>query len=79
MIEVPGATPVTTPVVAFTVAVVLFEEDQLPPVTVELKVVVPFGQTLVFPEIVPGVGGKVIAIVTDEVEIEHGAVPVIEY
>ena len=40
MSAVPAATPVTTPVVGSTVATDVFELDQVPPDTVDTKVVV---------------------------------------
>lgn len=44
IVAVPAATPVITPEVASTVAMLVLELLQAPPVTVELKVVVPFEQ-----------------------------------
>jgi hypothetical protein len=44
IVAVPAATPVTAPVVALTVAILLSDEDQLPPDTEELNVVVPATQ-----------------------------------
>jgi len=46
MVALPAATPVTTPVVAFTVATPTALLDQLPPLIVDLKVVVSFEQML---------------------------------
>ena len=40
MVEVPGALPVTTPVVLLTFATEVSLEVQVPPVTVDVKVVV---------------------------------------
>ena len=45
----PAATPVITPVLAFTVAILVFEEEYTPPVVVELNVVVALGQTVCVP------------------------------
>ena len=42
----PAATPVTTPVVAFTVAILVKLLDQLPPLIVDAKGVVPLTQML---------------------------------
>jgi len=46
MVAVPAATPVTTPVEAFTVATPTALLDQLPPLTVDAKAVVPVTQML---------------------------------
>ena len=59
----PAATPVTTPVLEFTVAIAVFEEDQDPPVTVELNVVVPEIQMACVPLNVPALGGVVTVMV----------------
>ena len=53
MVAVPAATPVTTPVDALTVAILVEELVQLPPDTEELNVVVNPTQTLCVPERVP--------------------------
>jgi hypothetical protein len=59
ILAVPAATPVTKPVVAFTVAIAGAEELQLPPETVELyKEVLPIQMACVPPN-APAVGGAV--------------------
>ena len=40
MVAVPAETPVITPVLAFIVAIDVFDDDHVPPVCVEEKVVV---------------------------------------
>jgi hypothetical protein len=55
IVAVPAATPVTTPVEAFTVATPAVELDQLPPDTVEEKVVVEPAQTFWLPLSMPAV------------------------
>jgi hypothetical protein len=52
MFTVPPATPVTTPVDAFTVAVPVFPEAHKPPLTLLLKVVVWPIQTVAVPVLV---------------------------
>ncbi len=56
MVAEPAATPVTTPVVLFTVAMAVFELLQLPPVVASVRVVVLPTQTLVVPPIAATVG-----------------------
>jgi hypothetical protein len=51
MVAEPELTPVTTPVVAFTVATPVFPEVQLPPPTEVFNVNVDPSQTIVAPEI----------------------------
>jgi len=46
MVAVPAAIPVTTPVEAFTVATPTALLDQVPPLTVDAKAVVPATQML---------------------------------
>jgi hypothetical protein len=53
MTDVPALTPATAPVEALIVATAGVAEDQLPPVTEEVKVADPFEQIAVVPEIVP--------------------------
>jgi len=48
MVAVPAATPVTRPVESLIVAIPTALLDQLPPVTVEAKVVVPATKSLAF-------------------------------
>jgi hypothetical protein len=59
MVAVPAATPVITPVEAFTVATPTALLDQLPPVTVDAKVVVPATQIACVPLMVPALAGAV--------------------
>ena len=63
MIAVPAATPLTTPVEAFTVAIPVALLDQLPPDTVEVNVVVPPTQIPCVPLRVPADGGLVTVMV----------------
>ena len=63
MVAVPAATPVTTPVEAFTVATPAALLDQLPPLTVEANVVVPLTQMLCVPLRVPAEAGAATVIV----------------
>ena len=63
MVAVPAPTPVTTPVAAFTVAMEASEVDQLPPLTVEEKVVVPATQIAWVPDSVPAEGAAVTVMV----------------
>ena len=55
MVAVPAATPVTTPEVALTVAMLAELLDQEPPLTVEVKVDVPLTQMFWVPLRVPAV------------------------
>jgi hypothetical protein len=55
MTVVPGATPVTTPVAAFTVPMAVEALDQVPPAGVVVRVVVAPTHTLVGPVIALGV------------------------
>jgi hypothetical protein len=59
MVAVPAATPVTRPVEALMVATPVALLDQLPPETVEAKVVVPARHRAWVPLRVPAVGGDV--------------------
>jgi hypothetical protein len=59
IVAVPAATPVTSPVEAFTVATPAVELDQLPPDTVEEKFVVVPAQIACVPLSVPAVPGAV--------------------
>ena len=63
MVAVPAATPVTTPVEAFTVATPAVLLDQLPPLTVEANVVVPFVHISWVPLSVPAEAGAATVIV----------------
>ena len=55
----PAATPVTTPLDALIVATEVVAEDQVPPLTVEESVVVPFEQMACIPDNVPALDGLV--------------------
>ena len=76
MIELPTATPVTAPVEEPIVATVGLAEDQVPPFTVEERVVVPLEQIAVVPDIVPAEGGAVTVTVLIAVASAHPPVPV---
>ena len=75
MVAVPAATPVTTPVEAFTVATPVALLDQLPPLTVDANVVVPFTQMLWFPLSVPAVAGAVTVTILVAVALAQPPVP----
>ena len=74
MTAVPAATPFTTPVEAFTVAIPVALLDQLPPDTVEVNVVVPPTQIPCVPLRVPADAGAV--TVTDLVAVAFAQPPV---
>ena len=76
MVAVPAATPVTTPVEAFTVATPTALLDQLPPLTVEANVVVPATQMLCVPLRVPAEAGAVTVTVLVAVALAQPPVPV---
>ena len=76
MVEVPAATPVTTPVDALTVAILVEELVQLPPDTEELNVVVPVVHISSVPLNVPALGGAVTVTVLVAVALLHPPVPV---
>ncbi len=67
MVAEPAATPVTTPE-ALTVATVVFEEDQVPPVVTSARVVVDPAQTVVVP-VMPATTGRALTV-TIVVELE---------
>ena len=71
----PAATPDTTPVDALIVATPVVAEDQDPPDTVEVSVVLPFEQMAAVPESVPAEGGAVIVIVVVAMEFVQPPVP----
>jgi hypothetical protein len=73
---VPVSTPVTTPVEAFTVATEVLLLDQLPPVTVEEKIVVEPTQIACVPLSVPAVAGAVTVTVLVAVALAQPPVPV---
>ena len=76
MVAVPAAIPVTRPVVAFTVATPVALLDQLPPLTVDANVVVPFTQMLCVPLSVPAEVGAVTVTVLVAVALAQPPVPV---
>ena len=65
---VPADTPVTTPVEALIVATPVELLVQLPPETVDVKVVVPATQAVWAPLSVPAVGG-VVTVMVEAVEM----------
>jgi hypothetical protein len=74
MVAVPADTPVTRPVEALIVATPVALLDQVPPETVEAKVVVPATHTDWFPLRVPAVGGVVtVTVVPAETVEQFGA------
>ena len=75
MVAVPAVKPVTNPVVALTVAMLVSLLDQVPPVMEELKVVVPLTQMLWFPLIVPAVGAVVTVTEREAVALAQPPVP----
>ena len=76
MVAVPAVKPVTSPVVALTVAIAGVLLDQEPPVMVEVKVDVPLTQMLWFPLRVPAVGAVVTVTVRVAVALAQPPVPV---
>jgi len=76
MVAFPAATPVTTPVEAFTVATPVALLDQIPPLTVEVNVVVSFTQMLCVPLRVPAEAGAVTVTVLVAVALAQPPVPV---
>ena len=75
MVAVPAVKPVTSPVVALTVATAGVLLDQEPPVMVEVKVDVPLTQMLWFPLSVPAVGAVVTVTVRVAVALAQPPVP----
>jgi len=75
MVAVPAVKPVTNPVVALTVAMLVSLLDQLPPLTVEANVVVPATQMLCVPLRVPAEAGAVTVTVLDAVALAQPPVP----
>ena len=75
MVAVPAVKPVTNPVVALTVAMLVSLLDQVPPVMEELKVVVPLTQMLWFPLSVPAVGAVVTVTEREAVALAQLPVP----
>ena len=72
----PAVKPVTSPVVALTVAIAGVLLDQAPPVKVEVKVDVPLTQMFWFPLSVPAVGAAVTVMVRVAVALAQPPVPV---
>ena len=72
----PAATPVTTPVLALTVATAGVLLDQAPPEMVEVKVDVPLTQMPWLPLRVPAVGVAVTVTVRVAVALAQPPVPV---
>jgi hypothetical protein len=75
MVAVPAATPVTSPVVALTVAIAGVLLDQAPPVTVDAKIDVPFTQMPWLPLRVPAEGAAVTVTVRVAVALAQPPVP----
>ncbi len=76
MTAVPALTPATAPEDALMVATAGVAEDQLPPVTEEVSVEVPFAQIAVVPDMVPGVGTAVTVTVAVVETLAQPPVPV---
>ena len=74
MVAVPGVSAVISPVVELIVATAELEEDQVPPVAVEVKVEVDPTQNDCVPLRVPAVGAAV--IVTERVAVAVRQPPV---
>lgn len=64
MVQVPAATPVTTPVVDPTVATPVFEDDQIPPPMPSVRVELPPTVVVAVPLIDVGAVSTVIVLVT---------------
>ena len=75
IVEVPLETPTTSPVISLIKATEGVREDQVPPVTVEVSVVVPFEQMAVVPESVPADVGAVTVTVNVAVAFAQPPVP----
>ena len=75
MVAVPAVKPVTSPVVALTVAIAGVLLDQAPPVTVEVNVDVPLTQMPWLPLRVPAVGAAVTVMVRVAVALAQPPVP----
>jgi hypothetical protein len=77
---VPAATPVTTPVDAFTVATAALLVDHAPPANpLVKKEVVPVAQIFCVPPTVPALGGAVTVTVRVAVALAQPPVPVMVY
>ena len=80
MVAVPDPTPVTTPVVAFTVATPVLLDDHAPPeLPLLVKVVVPATQMFCVPLTVPAFGAAVTVTVRVAVEAAHPPAAAIVY
>ena len=78
MVAVPTATPVTTRVLLFTVAMPVAPDVQAPPAfPFDEKVVVPAAQIVCVPLNVPAFGAAVTVTVLVAVALAHPPVPVI--
>ena len=75
MVAVPAVKPVTSPVVALTVATAGVLLDQAPPVTVEVNVDVPLTQMPWLPLRVPAEGAAVTVTVRVAVALAQPPVP----
>ena len=75
----PAVTPLITPVDALIVATAGVPELQVPPDTVDVKVVVPLTQMACVPLKVPAVGGAVIVTATVAVTAEQPPVAGVVY
>jgi hypothetical protein len=77
MVAVPAATPVTTPVLLFTVATAILFDDQVPPTSPFLvNVTEPLEQIACVPLTVPAFGATVTVTVLVAVASAHPPVPV---
>ena len=75
MVALPAATPVTSPEVALTVAMLVALLVQVPPVTVDVKVVMLFTQMPCVPLSVPAIGAAVTVTVRVAVAFAQPPVP----
>ena len=72
IVALPAATPVTTPVIEFTVATRLLLLLQLPPaVPLLVNVVTEPAQSVAEPLTVPALGRALMVILADEAELPH--------
>ena len=80
MVVVPAETPLTTPVLLFTMATAVLAEDQTPPAFPLLeKLLVVLAQMLWIPLRVPALGGAETVRVRVEVALAHPPVPLSVY
>ena len=75
MVAVPAATPVTTPVLGFTVAMAGVLLLQVPPAAVDVNVVLDPTQIACVPLRMPAVGAAVTVTVRVAVALAHPPVP----